>query len=39
MMLDTIIVNTLINDKHDGIDDDEHNDGTCTVLHNLFLFR
>ena len=39
MMLDTIIVDTSINDKHDGVDDDVHNDGTGTALHNLVLFR
>ena len=39
MMLDTIIVDTLINDKHDGNDDDVHNDGTGTILHDSVLLR
>ena len=38
-MINTMMVDTLIDDKHDAIDNDVHNDGTGTVLHNLVLFR
>ena len=38
-MINTMMVDTLIDDKHDAINDDVHNDGTGTILHDSVLLR